>query len=80
MNIGQILEVHLGWAAHEQGYNCATPVFAGATVDEIKSELRAAGLPEDGKVVLHDGRSGDEFDQRVTVGYLYMLKLSPLGG
>jgi DNA-directed RNA polymerase subunit beta len=78
MNIGQILEVHLGWAAHEQGYNCATPVFAGATVDEIKSELRAAGLPEDGKVVLHDGRSGDEFDQRVTVGYLYMLKLSHL--
>ena len=78
MNIGQILEVHLGWAAHAQGYNCATPVFAGATVDEIKAELRAAGLPEDGKAELHDGRTGDAFDQRVTVGYLYMLKLSHL--
>jgi DNA-directed RNA polymerase subunit beta len=53
-------------------------VFAGATVDEIKSELRQAGLPEDGKVELHDGRTGDLFDQRVTVGYLYMLKLSHL--
>ena len=53
-------------------------MFAGATVDEIKSELRAAGLPEDGKVELHDGRTGDAFDQRVTVGYLYMLKLSHL--
>jgi DNA-directed RNA polymerase subunit beta len=78
MNIGQILETHLGWAAHALGYNCATPVFAGATVEEIKSELRAAGLPEDGKVELRDGRNGDPFDQRVTVGYLYMLKLSHL--
>jgi DNA-directed RNA polymerase subunit beta len=78
MNIGQILETHLGWAAHALGYNCATPVFAGATVEEIKSELKQAGLPEDGKVDLHDGRSGDPFDQRVTVGYLYMLKLSHL--
>jgi len=78
MNIGQILEVHLGWAAHKLGYNCATPVFAGASVDEIKAELRAAGLAEDGKVDLHDGRTGDPFDQRVTVGYLYMLKLSHL--
>ena len=78
MNIGQILEVHLGWAAHKQGYNCATPVFAGASVAEIKAELAAAGLAEDGKVDLHDGRTGDPFDQRVTVGYLYMLKLSHL--
>ena len=78
MNIGQILEVHLGWAAHKLGYNCATPVFAGASVDEIKAELKAAGLAEDGKVDLHDGRTGDPFDQRVTVGYLYMLKLSHL--
>ncbi|MFM8558863.1 MAG: DNA-directed RNA polymerase subunit beta, partial [bacterium] len=78
MNIGQILEVHLGWAAHKLGYNCATPVFAGATVDEIKAELRSAGLAEDGKVDLRDGRSGEPFDQRVTVGYLYMLKLSHL--
>ena len=78
MNIGQILEVHLGWAAHKLGYNCATPVFAGASVEEIKKELSAAGLAEDGKVDLHDGRTGDPFDQRVTVGYLYMLKLSHL--
>jgi len=78
MNIGQILETHLGWAANALGYTCATPVFAGATVEEIKAELRAANLPEDGKTVLHDGRSGDEFDQRVTVGYMYMLKLSHL--
>jgi DNA-directed RNA polymerase subunit beta len=78
MNIGQVLETHLGWAAHALGYSAATPVFAGATVDEIKSELRSAGLPEDGKVELMDGRSGENYDQRVTVGYLYMLKLSHL--
>jgi len=78
MNIGQILETHLGWAAHALGYTCATPVFAGASVEEIKAELKQAGLPEDGKVDLRDGRSGDPFDQRVTVGYLYMLKLSHL--
>src|SRR5262249_22647311 len=65
MNIGQVMETHLGWASHALGYTCATPVFAGATVEEIKSELRAAGLPEDGKTELHDGRSGDPFDQRV---------------
>ena len=59
MNIGQILETHLGWAAHALGYTVATPVFAGATVDEIKAELREAGLPEDGKSVLHDGRTGE---------------------
>jgi len=78
MNIGQVMETHLGWAAHALGYNCSTPVFAGATVDEIKSELRSAGLPEDGKSELRDGRSGEPFDQRVCVGYLYMLKLSHL--
>jgi DNA-directed RNA polymerase subunit beta len=78
MNIGQVLETHLGWAAHNLNYNCATPVFAGATVEEIKSELRTAGLPEDGKTDLHDGRSGEPFDERVCVGYLYMLKLSHL--
>ena len=78
MNIGQVLETHLGWAAQKLGYNCATPVFAGATVEEIKSELRAAGLPDDGKEVLRDGRTGDAFDQRVCVGYIYMLKLSHL--
>src|SRR5438552_6448523 len=78
MNIGQVLETHLGWAAHALGYTCSTPVFAGATVDEIKSELRAAGLPEDGKEVLRDGRTGDGFDERVCVGYIYMMKLSHL--
>jgi DNA-directed RNA polymerase subunit beta len=78
MNIGQVLETHLGWAAHRLGYNCSTPVFAGATVDEIKAELRSAGLPEDGKEVLRDGRTGEPFDQRITVGYIYMLKLSHL--
>jgi DNA-directed RNA polymerase subunit beta len=78
MNIGQIMETHLGWAAHKLGYTCATPVFAGATVDEIKSELRSAGLPEDGKIALRDGRSGEPFDHHVTVGYMYMLKLSHL--
>jgi DNA-directed RNA polymerase subunit beta len=78
MNIGQVMETHLGWAAHALGYNCATPVFAGATVDEIKSELTTAGLPMDGKSELHDGRSGESFDERVTVGYIYMMKLSHL--
>jgi len=78
MNIGQILETHLGWAAHEVGITAATPVFAGATVDEIKACLRDANMPEDGKSVLFDGRTGESFDQRVTVGYIYMMKLSHL--
>ena len=78
MNIGQILETHLGLAAHKLGFNAKTPVFAGATVDEIKACLREAGEPEDGKTYLFDGKSGVRFDHRVTVGYLYMLKLSHL--
>jgi DNA-directed RNA polymerase subunit beta len=78
MNVGQILETHLGWAARALDETVATPVFAGATVDEIKGALRDAGLPEDGKTVLIDGRSGDRFDERVTVGYIYMMKLSHL--
>jgi DNA-directed RNA polymerase subunit beta len=78
MNIGQILETHLGWAAQKLGFNSATPVFAGATVEEIKDLLRQAGLPDDGKTELYDGRSGEAFDSRVTVGYIYMLKLSHL--
>jgi DNA-directed RNA polymerase subunit beta len=78
MNIGQVLETHLGWAAHHLGNTVATPVFAGASVDEIKTCLRDANLSEDGKSALHDGRSGEEFDQRVTVGYIYMMKLSHL--
>jgi DNA-directed RNA polymerase subunit beta len=78
MNIGQVLETHLGWAAQKLGYTCSTPVFAGATVREIKSELREANLPEDGKEALRDGRSGYPFDERVTVGFIYMMKLSHL--
>jgi DNA-directed RNA polymerase subunit beta len=78
MNIGQVLETHLGWSAHELGIRVSTPVFAGGTVDEIKSTLREAGLPEDGKSVLYDGRTGHPFDHRVTVGYIYMMKLSHL--
>ncbi len=78
MNIGQIMETHLGWAAATLGYKVATPVFAGASVDEIKTELNQAGLPEGGKTVLFDGRTGERFDQSVTVGIIYMLKLSHL--
>ena len=78
MNIGQVLETHLGWAARELGIRVSTPVFAGGTVDEIKSTLREAGLSEDGKSVLYDGRTGQRFDHRVTVGYIYMMKLSHL--
>jgi len=78
MNIGQVLETHLGWAAHDLGFRAITPVFAGATVDEIKTCLREAKLPENGKVNLCDGLTGEEFDARVTVGYIYMLKLSHL--
>jgi DNA-directed RNA polymerase subunit beta len=78
MNIGQILETHLGWAADKLRYKAATPVFAGATVDEIKEQLAEAGLPRDGKTLLYDGRSGEPFDQHVTVGMIYMLKLSHL--
>ena len=78
MNIGQILETHLGWAAARLGYKVATPVFAGATVEEIKTELRSAGLPDDGKTRLVDGRTGEAFDHPVTVGIIYMMKLSHL--
>src|SRR5207249_3367370 len=75
MNVGQILETHLGWAAAALGVKFATPVFDGATEDEIRDQLRKAGLPEEGKIRLRDGRTGEEFDQPVTVGYIYMLKL-----
>jgi len=78
MNIGQILETHLGWAMKVLGYKAATPVFDGASEDRIRGELAAAGLPEDGKTVLMDGRTGEPFDHRVTVGYIYMLKLHHL--
>lgn len=75
MNIGQILETHLGWAAEKLGYQAITPGFQGATEEEIKEELKKAGLPEDGKVKLYDGRTGEFFDQKVTVGQIYMMKL-----
>jgi DNA-directed RNA polymerase subunit beta len=75
MNVGQILETHLGWAAKALGFHVESPVFDGAREEEIKKELKAAGLPEDGRVVLYDGLSGRPFDQKVTVGYIYMMKL-----
>jgi DNA-directed RNA polymerase subunit beta len=78
MNVGQILETHLGWAAHALGLYFATPVFDGATEVEIKNWLDRAGLPGGGKTVLYDGMTGDRFEQNVTVGYIYMLKLSHL--
>jgi len=78
MNIGQILETHLGWALHEKGETAATAVFDGATEEQIRAELIEAGLPEDGKIELRDGRSGEAFDRAITVGYIYMLKLHHL--
>jgi DNA-directed RNA polymerase subunit beta len=78
MNVGQILETHLGWAAHALGLHFATPVFDGATEKDIKAQLKAAELPSSGKVQLWDGISGQAFEQPVTVGYIYMLKLSHL--
>jgi len=87
MNIGQILETHLGWALHEKGQKAATAVFDGATEHDIKDELRSAkhmvygkelSLPENGKIDLRDGRTGELFDRPITVGYIYMLKLHHL--
>jgi len=78
MNVGQILETHLGWAAHALGLYFATPVFDGAREGEIKKWLDEAGLPKGGKTQLFDGMTGDGFEQNVTVGYVYMLKLSHL--
>jgi len=78
MNVGQILETHLGWAAHALGLWFATPVFDGAMEKEIKEWLDRAGLPQSGKVNLYDGMTGEAFEQKTTVGYIYMLKLSHL--
>jgi DNA-directed RNA polymerase subunit beta len=78
MNVGQILETHLGWAAHALGLYFATPVFDGAAEPELKQWLDKAGLPSTGKTRLYDGMSGTPFEQDVTVGYIYMLKLSHL--
>ena len=78
MNLGQVLEVHLGMAAKALGWKVATPVFDGATDEEIRELLKEAGLREDGKTTLYDGRTGDAFDHPVTVGVMYMLKLHHL--
>lgn len=78
MNIGQVLETHLGWAAKALGIHVATPVFGGATEKDILDSLKKAGLPATGKTVLYDGRTGEPFDNKVTVGYVYMLKLAHL--
>lgn len=78
MNIGQVLETHLGYAAKALGWKIATPVFDGANEQDIFETLKRAGLPEDGKTVLFDGRTGEPFDNRVTVGYMYFLKLAHL--
>jgi DNA-directed RNA polymerase subunit beta len=78
MNIGQILETHLGWAMKTLGLKAATPVFDGATEEHITAALKQAGHDPDGKTVLYDGRTGQSFDHRVTVGYIYMLKLHHL--
>jgi DNA-directed RNA polymerase subunit beta len=78
MNVGQILETHLGWAAKLLGLSFSTPVFDGATIDEIKGYLKKAGLPESGKSVVYDGRTGEKLDNEVTVGFMYMMKLSHL--
>ena len=78
MNIGQVLEVHLGYAAHALGCKVATPIFDGATYSDIQDMLKEAGLDPEGKSVLYDGRTGEPFDNKVTVGYVYFLKLHHL--
>lgn len=78
MNIGQILETHLGWAAVKQNFKVATPALNGIPPSEIKNQLIKAGLPEDGKITLYDGKTGEPFDRPVTVGITYIMKLSHL--
>ncbi len=78
MNVGQILETHLGWAASKLGFRAVCPVFDGCTEEEMRECLKDAGLPEDGKAVLYDGRTGIALEQKVTVGIIYMLKLHHL--
>lgn len=76
MNLGQILETHLGLAAHTLGYKVASPALNGVTEKDIKSELKKAGFSEDGKMSVYDGRTGEPFDHKITVGYVYMMKLN----
>jgi DNA-directed RNA polymerase subunit beta len=78
MNVGQILETHLGWAAKTLGFQAITPVFDGAKEKDIEAALEEAGLPREGKVHLYDGRSGAAFEQKVTVGFMYIMKLHHL--
>ncbi len=78
MNLGQVLETHLGWVARATGQKVMTPVFDGASLETIREQLAANGLPADGKVRLRDGRTGEEFKQPVTVGWIYMMKLHHL--
>ena len=78
MNLGQVLEVHLGEAAKALGWKISTPVFDGATEEDVREVLREAGMSEDGKTILYDGRTGDPFDKPITVGVMYMLKLHHL--
>jgi DNA-directed RNA polymerase subunit beta len=75
MNIGQVLETHLGWAAEKMGIHTSCPVFDGATITEIKETLQEAGLPDSGQTELYDGLTGDKYEREVTVGYIYILKL-----
>jgi len=75
MNLGQILETHLGWAAHKLNYLAITPALLGANKEDIKKELKEAGLPESGQVTLYDGRTGQPFPKPITVGYMYVMKL-----
>jgi DNA-directed RNA polymerase subunit beta len=76
MNLGQLLETHLGFAAHKLGYKVMSPALNGISEDQIREELRKAGLPEDGKVSLYDGKTGNTYDNKITVGYKYVLKLN----
>jgi len=78
MNVGQIMELHLGWAAYALGFQARTPAFDGATEQEVEQALKEANLPLHGKVQLYDGRTGQPFDQETAVGYMYMLKLHHL--
>lgn len=78
MNVGQILETHLGWAGAKLGFQAVTPVFNGAGEEDIQAALKDAGLPGHGKTALYDGRTGEKFEQEVTVGFIYMLKLHHL--
>lgn len=76
MNIGQVLEMHLGMAARQLGIHVASPVFDGAREEDVWETLEEAGMARDGKTILYDGRTGDAFDNRVSVGVMYMIKLA----